>query len=143
MRAAEAPESTDETAYKKLRTAEFARTRKRLDKKPVTPLLLRVAAADEVPHRFAAPDPYDLDRFGRNARQTMLALNTLADLGISIWDYSTGQAVDLDTFEGEISTFLRARFAQSYRDSVRKHTKAAMRAKAQAGFRYRRQNIWF
>jgi DNA invertase Pin-like site-specific DNA recombinase len=49
---------------------------------------------------FEAVVFYDLDRFGRNARQTMLALNTLADLGVTIWDYSTGQAVDLDSFEG-------------------------------------------
>jgi site-specific DNA recombinase len=77
---------------------------------------------------------YDLDRFGRNARQTMLALNTLADLGVTIWDYSTGQAVDLDTFEGELTTFLKARFAQQYRDQVRKHTRDAMRQKAEAGY---------
>ncbi len=77
---------------------------------------------------------YDIDRFGRNARQTMLALNTLADLGVSIWDYSTGQAVDLDSFEGEMMTFMKARFAQQYRDQVRKHTTAAMRQKAEAGY---------
>ncbi len=77
---------------------------------------------------------YDLDSFGCNARHTMQALNTLADLGISIWDYSTGHAVDLDSFEGEMMTFMKARFAQQYRDSVRKHTKTAMRQKAEAGF---------
>ena len=77
---------------------------------------------------------YDLDRFGRNARNTMLALNTLADLRVEIWDYSTGQRVDLDSFEGEMMTFMKARFAQQYRDQVRKHTRAAMRQKAEAGF---------
>ena len=76
---------------------------------------------------------YDLDRFGRNARQTMMALNTLCDYGVTIWDYSTGQAVDLDSFEGEMMTFMKARFAQQYRDQVRKHTRAAMRQKAEAG----------
>jgi site-specific DNA recombinase len=77
---------------------------------------------------------YDLDRFGRNARQTMLALNTLADLGVAVWDYSTGAAVDLDSFEGEMMTFMKARFAQQYRDQVRKHTRDAMRQKAEQGY---------
>ena len=63
----------------------------------------------------------------------MLALNTLADLGVTIWDYSTGQAVDLDSFEGEMMTFMKARFAQQYRDQVRKHTRDAMREKAKQG----------
>ena len=89
--------------------------------------MMRDAAAGA----FEAVVFYDLDRFGRNARQTMLALNTLADLGVTIWDYSTGQAVDLDSFEGEMMTFMKARFAQQYRDQVRKHTRDAMRQKAE------------
>jgi len=92
--------------------------------------MMRDAAAGA----FEAVVFYDLDRFGRNARQTMLALNTLADLGVTIWDYSTGQAVDLDSFEGEMMTFMKARFAQQYRDQVRKHTRDAMRQKAEAGY---------
>src|SRR5207248_135224 len=92
--------------------------------------MMRDAAAGA----FEAVVFYDLDRFGRNARQTMLALNTLADLGVTIWDYSTGQAVDLDSFEGEMMTFMKARFAQQYRDQVRKHTRSAMRQKAEAGY---------
>ncbi len=91
--------------------------------------MMRDAAAGA----FQAVVFYDLDRFGRNARQTMLALNTLADLGVTIWDYSTGQAVDLDTFEGEMMTFMKARFAQQYRDQVRKHTRSAMRQKGEQG----------
>jgi site-specific DNA recombinase len=82
---------------------------------------------------FEAVVFYDLDRFGRNARHTMDALNTLADLGISIWDYSTGQALDLNSFEGETMTFMKARFAQQYRDQVRKHTRDSHRRKAQQG----------
>ncbi len=92
--------------------------------------MMRDAAAGA----FQAVVFYDLDRFGRNARQTMLALNTLADLGVTIWDYSTGQAVDLDSFEGEMMTFMKARFAQQYRDQVRKHTRDAMRRKAEQGY---------
>lgn len=92
--------------------------------------MMRDAAAGA----FGAIVFFDLDRFGRNARQTMLALNTLADLGVTIWDYSTGQAVDLDSFEGEMMTFMKARFAQQYRDQVRKHTRDAMREKAAQGF---------
>ena len=92
--------------------------------------MMRDAAAGA----FEAVVFYDLDRFGRNARQTMQALNTLADLGVTIWDYSTGHAVDLDSFEGEMMTFMRARFAQQYRDQVRKHTRDAMRQKAEQGY---------
>ena len=94
--------------------------------------LMREAAAGA----FEAVVFFDLDRFGRNARQTMLALNTLADLGIAIWDYSTGQQLDLDTFESEMMTFMKARFAQQYRDQVRKHTRDAMRQEGGAGLRH-------
>ena len=42
--------------------------------------------------------------------------------------------MDLDSFEGETSTYLKARFAQQFRDSIRKHTRAAMRQKAEQGW---------
>lgn len=83
---------------------------------------------------FEAIVLYDLDRFGRHAHKTMVALNALADLGVTVWDFSTGARVDLDSFEGRISASLRAEFAQEYRDRVRKHTTAAMRRKAEQGF---------
>jgi DNA invertase Pin-like site-specific DNA recombinase len=76
---------------------------------------------------------YDLDRFGRAAHKTMVALNTLADLGVAVYDYSTGQAIDLDSFEGGMTTSMRALVAQYHRDQVRKHTKDAMIRKAKAG----------
>jgi site-specific DNA recombinase len=82
---------------------------------------------------FEAVVFFDLDRFGRNARHTMEAFHKLADLGISIWDYSTGQEVDLVSFEGETMTFMKARFAQQYRDQVRKHVRDSHRRKAQQG----------
>ena len=77
---------------------------------------------------------FDLDRFGRNARRSMEALYKLGDLGVTIWDYSTGLAVDLDSFEGEMMAFMKTRFAQQYRDQVRKHTGKAMREKAKEGY---------
>src|SRR5688572_9754300 len=89
---------------------------------------------DAEAHAFDAVVFYDLDRFGRNARQTMLALNTLADLGVTIWDYSTGQAVDLDSFEGEMMTFMKARFAQQFRDQISKHTTSSHRRLAEGGY---------
>jgi site-specific DNA recombinase len=89
---------------------------------------------DAEAHAFDAIVFYDLDRFGRNARHTMAALNTLADLNIAIYDYSTGQQVDLDSFEGELSTYLKARFAQEEREKARKRTRDAMRTKAAAGY---------
>ncbi|MDO8677166.1 MAG: recombinase family protein [Acidobacteriota bacterium] len=92
--------------------------------------MMRDAAAGA----FDAVVFFDLDRFGRNASKTMVALNTLADLGVSIWDYSTGLAVDLDSFAGETMTFLKARFAQEQREQARKHTREAMRQKAKQGY---------
>ena len=84
--------------------------------------------------QFDAVVFYDLDRFGRHAHHTMVSLNALADLGVSVWDFSTGIRVDLDSFEGRISTSLKAEFAQQFRDQARKHTRTAMLKKAQAGF---------
>ena len=43
---------------------------------------------------------YDLDRFGRNTRHTMNALWTLTDLGVSIWDFSTGARWTLTPSKG-------------------------------------------
>ena len=76
---------------------------------------------------------FDLDRFGRDGHKTMVALNALADLGVTVWDYSTGSAIDLDSSEGRIVTGLRAEFAQQYREKVRKHTRDALRSKASQG----------
>ena len=73
---------------------------------------------------------FDLDRFGRNSRHTMDALHALADVGVTVWDYSTGTQVDLDASEGRLSATLRAEFAQQYREQIRKHTREAMRRKA-------------
>ncbi len=91
--------------------------------------MLKDAKADA----FNAVVFFDLDRFGRHAHHTMVALNALADLGVDVWDFSTGVRVNLDTFEGRISTTLQAEFAQQYRDQIRKHTSTAMRRKAEAG----------
>jgi DNA invertase Pin-like site-specific DNA recombinase len=77
---------------------------------------------------------FDIDRFGRDGRRSMEALYTLTDLNVSIWDFSTGQELDLDSFEGETMTFMKTRFAQQYRDQVRKHTRDSHRRKAEQGF---------
>jgi site-specific DNA recombinase len=77
---------------------------------------------------------FDLDRFGRDSRQTMNFLHRLADLNVEVWDYSREARVDLESFEGETVTFLNARFAQQFREQIRKHTIRAMRAKAEQGF---------
>lgn len=77
---------------------------------------------------------YDLDRFGRHAQKTMEALHLLADAGVTVYDYSTGQSVDIESFEGGTMTFLRASFAQQYREQIRKHTRAALRRKAEQGY---------
>jgi DNA invertase Pin-like site-specific DNA recombinase len=76
---------------------------------------------------------YALDRFGRDGRQTMEALHRLADLGVAVWDFSTGQVVDLDSFEGRITATLRAEFAAQERERARKRTRDALRDRAAAG----------
>ena len=91
--------------------------------------MMRDAAA----HAFEAIVFYDLDRFGRDGHKTMVALNDLADLGVSVWDFSTGVRVDLDSFEGRITANLKAEFAQQFRDQIRKHTRDAMHKKAEHG----------
>ena len=83
---------------------------------------------------FQALVLFDLDRFGRHAHKTMVALNQLADVGVAVWDYSKDKAIDLDTFEGETMVFLNARFAQQFRDQIRKHTRSAMELKAKNGW---------
>jgi DNA invertase Pin-like site-specific DNA recombinase len=75
--------------------------------RPEFPRMLRDAEAGT----FKALVLFDLDRFGSNSRHTMEALHRLADLGVHVWDYSTGKAVDLDSFEGRITATLQAEFA--------------------------------
>lgn len=76
---------------------------------------------------------YDLDRFGRDSEKTMAALYTLDNIGTEIYDYSTGQRIDLDSFETRLPTILKAEFAQQFREQIRKHTRAAMVRKAEQG----------
>jgi len=78
---------------------------------------------------------YDLDRFGRNSRHTMAALYALVeDLGITIWDFTTGQQIELDSMAGRVTTVLRAEVAQEEREKARKRTRDAMHGKAQQGY---------
>ena len=83
---------------------------------------------------FEAVVFFDIDRFGRHGHKTMVELHRLADLGVSVWDFSTGQRVDLDSFEGRVTASLKAEFAQQYREQVRKHTQDSHRRKAEQGF---------
>ncbi|HXG69760.1 MAG TPA: recombinase family protein [Gemmatimonadaceae bacterium] len=99
-------------------------------RRPEFQRMMRDAAAGV----FEAVVFYDLDRFGRHGHQTMVALNALADLGVTVWDFSTGKAVDLDTFAGRITTTLHAEFAQQYREDIRKKTREAMHYKAAQGY---------
>ena len=50
---------------------------------------------------------FDLDLFGRDAEKSMAALRELDDCGVTVWDYSTGLAINLDTFEGRLPTILK------------------------------------
>jgi site-specific DNA recombinase len=92
--------------------------------------MMRDAAAGA----FDAIVLFDLDRFGRHAQKSMEALHKLADAGVDVYDFSTGQKVDLDSFEGGIIARLKTAVAQQFRDKLRKHTKAAMRDKAEKGW---------
>jgi site-specific DNA recombinase len=90
--------------------------------------------ADAEAGAFNAVVLFDLDRFGRHAEETMKALGKLADVDVDVYDCSTGQKVDLESFEGRISASLRAEFAQQFRDQIRKHTRRAMQKKAREGW---------
>jgi len=92
--------------------------------------MMRDAAAGA----FEALVLFDLDRLGRDGHKTMVALHALVEVGVSIWDSSTGHQIELDSFENRLPTILKAEFAQQYREQIRKHTRAAMRQKAAAGF---------
>jgi site-specific DNA recombinase len=76
---------------------------------------------------------FDLDRLGRNGRRSMDTLHTLADFGVSIWDWSTGQELELNSLAGETMAFMRTRFNQEYQESNRKHARASARRKAEQG----------
>jgi DNA invertase Pin-like site-specific DNA recombinase len=90
--------------------------------------MLRAAEAGT----FEALLLWDLDRFGRSSRRTMEALHALRDVGVEVWDVAAGQPIELDSW-GEASTFLKALVAQEFRQSIRRHTVAALRRQAEAG----------
>lgn len=77
---------------------------------------------------------FDLDRFGRDSQKSMAALNELADLDISVWDFSSGQRMGMGTLEDEIPTYLRTQFAQQQREKISKHNRSAARKSAQMGY---------
>ena len=55
---------------------------------------------------FEAVVFYDLDQFGCHTHQTMVALNALADLGVSVTSplvARSGREVDLNSFEGRVT----------------------------------------
>ena len=83
---------------------------------------------------FEALVIYDLDRLGRDGHKTMTALHDLADLGIAVWDSSTGRQIELDTFEHRLPTILKAEFDQQYKDQIRKVTTDAMYRKHEQGY---------
>jgi len=72
----------------------------------------------------------DVDEVNAGIGQLCQLLQVVA----AVWDYSTGQCVDLDSMVGRITTNLRVEFAEEFREKVRKHTRAALREKAEAGY---------
>ena len=91
--------------------------------------MLRDAAAGD----FETVVVFDLDRIGRKGEKTMVVLNDLADVGVSVTEYPTDRTIDIDSFEGEMLTFLKARFAQEEREKARKRTRDALVTKASKG----------
>lgn len=83
---------------------------------------------------FDAIVVFDVDRFGRDSQKSMAALNELADLDISVWDFSSGQRIGMGTLEEEIPTYLRTQFAQHNREKISKHNRSAARKSAQMGY---------
>lgn len=78
---------------------------------------------------------FDLDRLSRNAQKGMEVLNELLDLGVSVWDFSTGQQVELDSFEGELTVAMKLQLSQLSRREKQKHSRAA-------AHEYARKGIW-
>lgn len=78
------------------------------------PMLALVAAITSlpVPQRPSWVWMRRVDRVGRGrATESMLALYSLHDLGVRIWDHDTGE-VRLDTAEGELPAMLKAWFGR-------------------------------
>jgi broad specificity phosphatase PhoE len=72
----------------------------------------------------------------------MVALNQLADCGVTVIDYASGQAIDLDSFEGRLTTTLKAEFSEEFRSG---HSAAHPRRHATesgAGVRHRLEGVW-
>ena len=78
---------------------------------------------------------FDLDRFSRNAHKGMEALNELLDLGVEVWDFSTGEQVTLDSFESEMTVTMKLQLAQLSRMEKQKHSRAA-------AHKYARDGVW-
>jgi site-specific DNA recombinase len=91
--------------------------------------LLRAAEAKA----FDVVVVHSLDRLGRDTEKTRETLYSLAALGIEVWAYSTGRAVDMDSFEGGIVADMETRLGQWFRDTIRKKTRDKMRTKAENG----------
>lgn len=78
---------------------------------------------------------FDLDRFSRNAHKGMEALNELLDLGVEVWDFSTGEQVTLDSFESEMTVTMKLQLAQLSRMEKQKHSRAA-------AHKYAKDGVW-
>lgn len=92
--------------------------------------MMRDAEADA----FGAIVFYDLDRFGRAKWKMLDALRELTiKLGIEVWDYSTGQAVDLVSPTGAVKVMMGAIIADEEHKKHRKRTRDGMRHKATIG----------
>jgi len=83
--------------------------------------------------RFDALVIFDQDRFSRaDEVDTMLAFRELADHKVTTYDYSTGQAVAIDSWGGAM-TYLKALVSRQNVEQASKHTSAGLRAKAERG----------
>jgi len=86
------------------------------------------------------PRPFDrvvtmaVDRVGREAFRTNMALLELAEVGVAVYTYSDGQEVRVDTPINKIMLGMRSYAAEDYRVQIAVKTREALLAKARAGW---------
>lgn len=82
---------------------------------------------------FEAVVLYDLARLGRNTKKTIDTLDELAEAGVRVVVFTSGQAVDLDSPMGRMWATLVCGIAEAERDEARKRTFSAKMDHARAG----------
>jgi DNA invertase Pin-like site-specific DNA recombinase len=98
--------------------------------RPAFTAMLSAAKAQE----FDVVVTMAVDRLGREAFCTNMALLELAEAGVAVYTYSDGQEVRVDTPINKIMLGMRSYAAEDYRVQIAVKTREALLAKARAGW---------